>query len=50
MRLCIKNKDKTVASNPELHLMPCKIHNDDTANVSTYFKPSIKNIDETCKF
>ncbi|XP_011494425.1 PREDICTED: ribonuclease H2 subunit C [Ceratosolen solmsi marchali] len=32
--------------NPVLHSMPCKIYADDNANVNTYFKSYIKNIDD----
>ncbi|XP_058805773.1 ribonuclease H2 subunit C [Phymastichus coffea] len=46
MHLCIKKKDTMVNSSPELHLMPCKIHSNDSANVNTYFKPHIKSIDD----
>ncbi|XP_076376008.1 ribonuclease H2 subunit C [Megalopta genalis] len=29
-----------------LHLMPCKIHGNESANVSTYFKPYIRKVDD----
>lgn len=29
----------------DLHLMPCKIHGDETAKVSSYFKPYIRKTD-----
>lgn len=33
-----------------LHLMPCKIHGDESANVSSYFAPYIRKIDDERKF
>ncbi|XP_071578590.1 ribonuclease H2 subunit C [Temnothorax nylanderi] len=44
-RLHINDKD-LVDRDAELHFMPCKIHGDETANVSSYFKPYIRRIDE----
>ncbi|XP_014211344.1 ribonuclease H2 subunit C [Copidosoma floridanum] len=44
--LHINKKDMTMEKEPELHSIPCKIFADDKANVNTYFKPYIKNIDE----
>ncbi|XP_031782820.1 ribonuclease H2 subunit C [Nasonia vitripennis] len=46
IHLHIKKEDMTAAKDPELHSVPCKIYCDDTANVATYFKPYIKNIDD----
>ncbi|KAG7206777.1 hypothetical protein KM043_000691 [Ampulex compressa] len=31
---------------PTLHLMPCKIHGDEPANVSSYFTPYIRQVDD----
>lgn len=49
IHLHIKKEDMTAAKDPELHSVPCKIYCDDTANVATYFKPYIKDIDDECK-
>lgn len=46
IRLHINKEDLTKQEESELHLMPCKIHGDQAANVSSYFKPYICKIDE----
>lgn len=45
VRLHINQKD-LAKQESELHLMPCKIHGDQAANVSSYFKSFIRKIDE----
>ncbi|GAB1865787.1 Ribonuclease H2 subunit C [Camponotus japonicus] len=46
IRLHINKKDLAKQEESELHLMPCKIHGDQAANVSSYFESSIRKIDE----
>lgn len=33
-----------------MHLMPCKIHGNESANVSSYFTPYVQKIDDESKF
>ncbi|XP_032681238.1 ribonuclease H2 subunit C [Odontomachus brunneus] len=40
------NKDPASQKDSELHLMPCKIHGDESAKVSSFFKPYIRKVDE----
>ncbi|XP_070162629.1 ribonuclease H2 subunit C [Polyergus mexicanus] len=46
IRLHINEEDLAKQEESELHFMPCKIHGDEVANVSSYFKPYIYKIDE----
>ncbi|XP_034171008.1 ribonuclease H2 subunit C isoform X1 [Osmia lignaria lignaria] len=39
------NHDLSEVKENVLHLMPCKIYGDESANVSSYFTPYIRNID-----
>lgn len=48
-RLHINEKDLVNRDESELHFMPCKIHGDEAANVSSFFKPYIRKLDEECK-
>ncbi|XP_076176414.1 ribonuclease H2 subunit C isoform X2 [Ptiloglossa arizonensis] len=45
IRLHMKH-DLSEAKENILHLMPCKIHGDESANVSSYFTPYIRKIDD----
>ncbi|XP_043253222.1 ribonuclease H2 subunit C [Colletes latitarsis] len=45
IRLHMKH-DLSEAKENVLHLMPCKIHGDESANVSSYFTPYIRKIDD----
>lgn len=45
IRLHINKKDLAKQEESELHLMPCKIHGDQPANVSSYFKSCIREFD-----
>ncbi|XP_011630478.1 LOW QUALITY PROTEIN: ribonuclease H2 subunit C [Pogonomyrmex barbatus] len=45
-RLYINDKDLVDREESVLHLMPCKIYGDEAANVSSFFKPYIRKIDE----
>lgn len=49
IRLHINNQDLVDKKESELHLMPCKIHGDEAAKVSSFFKPHIRKIDKECK-
>jgi len=52
-RLHVNDKDLADLDECELHFMPCKIHGDEAANVSSYFKPYIHKVDEgyyNCSF
>lgn len=40
------NKDLPNKQKSTLHLLPCKIHGDQPAKVSSYFEPCIRKIDE----
>lgn len=46
IRLHMNKEDLAKQEESELHLVPCKIHGDETANVSSYFKPYIRRVDE----
>ncbi|KAL6437006.1 hypothetical protein ACFW04_004967 [Cataglyphis niger] len=46
IRLHINKENLAKQEESELHLMPCKIHGNQAANVSSYFKPYICEIDE----
>ncbi|XP_011067536.1 PREDICTED: ribonuclease H2 subunit C isoform X2 [Acromyrmex echinatior] len=48
-RLHINEKDLVNRDESELHFMPCKIHGDEAANVSSFFKPYIRKLDEEWK-
>ena len=43
-------KEDIAEKEPVLHLMPCKIHGDEPANVSSYFQPYIRAENDECKF
>ncbi|KYN15333.1 Ribonuclease H2 subunit C [Trachymyrmex cornetzi] len=45
-RLHINEKDLVDRDESELHFMPCKIQGDEAANVSSFFKPYIRKLDE----
>lgn len=49
-RLHVNNEDLVDRDESELHLMPCKIHGDQAAKVSSYFKPYMREIDEECEW
>jgi len=49
IRLHINNNDLVNQKKSELHFMPCKIHGDEAAKVSSFFKPYIRKIDKECK-
>ncbi|XP_011136058.1 ribonuclease H2 subunit C isoform X1 [Harpegnathos saltator] len=40
------SKDPTCQRDSEVHLMPCKIHGDESAKVSSFFKPYMRKVDE----
>ncbi|XP_033191794.1 ribonuclease H2 subunit C [Bombus vancouverensis nearcticus] len=40
------NHDLSEEKQSVLHLMPCKIYGDESANVSTYFTPYIREVDD----
>lgn len=44
------NHDLSQEKQSVLHLMPCKIYGDESANVSTYFTPYIREVDDKGKF
>ncbi|XP_036148819.1 uncharacterized protein LOC105833460 [Monomorium pharaonis] len=46
IRLHVNNEDLIDRDESELHFMPCKIHGDETANISSYFKPYIHSTEE----
>ncbi|XP_029165484.1 ribonuclease H2 subunit C [Nylanderia fulva] len=46
IRLHMNKEDLAKQEESELHLMPCKIHGDEAANVSSYLKPYIRKVDE----
>ncbi|XP_043602737.1 ribonuclease H2 subunit C isoform X2 [Bombus pyrosoma] len=43
------NHDLSEEKQSVLHLMPCKIYGDESANVSTYFTPYIREVDDKGK-
>lgn len=45
-RLHVNGKDLADRDGSELHFMPCKIHGDEAANVSSFFKPYVRRVDE----
>lgn len=40
------NNNSTDQKESELHLLPCKIHGDESAKVSSFFKPYIRKISD----
>ncbi|XP_072746367.1 ribonuclease H2 subunit C [Anoplolepis gracilipes] len=46
IRLHNNKEDLAKKDESELHLIPCKIHGDQAANVSSYLNPYIRKIDE----
>ncbi|XP_011348158.1 ribonuclease H2 subunit C isoform X1 [Ooceraea biroi] len=46
IRLHINHKNLDNQKESELHLMPCKIHGDECAKVSSFFKPYIREIND----
>lgn len=43
------NKEEIPEKESVLHLMPCKIHGDESAKVSSYFEPYIRKENDECK-
>lgn len=44
------NKEEIPEKESVLHLMPCKIHGDESAKVSSYFEPYIRQENEECEY
>ncbi|XP_043477755.1 ribonuclease H2 subunit C [Leptopilina heterotoma] len=42
------NKEEIPEKESVLHLMPCKIHGDESAKVSSYFEPYIRQENDEC--